>query len=197
MTDDFPEELAFHLEELKRERLALGDTEAQADRFARITLGNRTAVEEAVHEIGPFYFLEIAFRHVQIALRTLFRHRASYLAAIGILALGIGMSVAMFSLVDAVLIRPLPFPGQELIRVIWKADPLAGPHVEELAYPELRDLQENITELEYAAVMPTSLYGYGQVLQADGAEPVEIEAAPVSHDFFRVLGVSPSQGRNF
>jgi putative ABC transport system permease protein len=63
--------------------------------------------------------------------------------------------------------------------------------------PELRDLQENITEFEYAAVMPTSLYGYGQVLQVDGAEPVEIEAAPVSHDFFRVLGVSPAEGRNF
>ena len=197
MADDLPEELAFHLDELKQERLALGDTEAQADRFARITLGNRTSVHEAVHEIGPFYFLEIAARYVQIALRTLFRHRGAYLAAIGILALGIGMSVAMFSLVDAVLIRPLPFPGQELIRVIWKADPLAGPHVEELAYPELRDLQENITELEYAAVMPTSLYGYGQVLQMDGAKPVEIEAAPVSHDFFRVLGVSPAQGRNF
>jgi putative ABC transport system permease protein len=197
MADDLPEELAFHLDELKQERLALGDTEAQADRFARIMLGNRTSVHEAVHEISPFYFLEIAARHVQIALRTLFRQRGGYLAAIGIPALGIGMSVAMFSLVDAVLIRPLPFPGQELIRVIWKADPLAGPHVEELAYPELRDLQENITEFEYAAVMPTSLYGYGQVLQVGGAEPVQIEAAPVSHDFFRVLGVSPAQGRNF
>src|ERR1700681_2217621 len=98
--------------------------------------------------------------------RTLFRHGGAYLAAMGILALGIGMSVAMFSLVDAVLIRPLPFPVQELIRVIWKADPLAGPHVEELAYPELRDLQENIAEFEYAAVMPTSLYGYSQVIQA-------------------------------
>jgi len=142
MTDDLPEELAFHLEELKQERLALGDTEAQADRFA--------------------------------------------LAAIGILALGIGMSVAMFSLVDAVLIRPLPFPGQELIRVIWKADPLAGPHVEELAYPELRDLQQNIAEFEYAAVMPTSLYGYGQVLQVDGAEPVEIAAGRYSGASLRV-----------
>jgi putative ABC transport system permease protein len=195
--DDLPEELAFHLDELKQERLALGETEAQADRFARITLGNRTSVQEAVHEISSFYFLEIAARHVQVALRTLFRHRGGYLAAIGILALGIGMSVAMFSLVDAVLIRPLPFPGQEQIRVIWKADPLAGPHVEELAYPELRDLQESIPEFEYAALMPTSLYGYGQVLQVGGAEPVQIEAAPVSHDFFRVLGVSPAQGRNF
>jgi hypothetical protein len=85
----------------------------------------------------------------------------------------------------------LPFPHQENIQVIWKMDPAAGNHVEELAYPELRDLQENITDFEYVALMPTSLYGYAKVLQNGNAEPVQIESAPVSHDFFRVLGVSP------
>jgi putative ABC transport system permease protein len=139
----------------------------------------------------------MTLRHIQHAFRALLRHRGTYSTAIGILALGIGMSVAMFSLVDAVLIRPLPFPGQELIQVIWKADPLAGSHVEELAYPELRDLQENIADFEYVAVMPTSLYGYAKLLQAGKAEPVQIESAPVSHDFFRVLGVSPVMGRDF
>ncbi len=107
------------------------------------------------------------------------------------------MTVAMFSLVDAVLLRPLPFPDQERIQVIWKVDPLAGKHVEELAYPELRDLQERIRDLEYAAVMPTSLYGYGKVFQEAQGAAVQIESAPVSHDFFRVLGVSPVLGRDF
>ena len=132
-----------------------------------------------------------------IALRTLWRNKGAYSAATCILALGIGMSVAMFSLVDAVLLRPLPFPKQERIQVIWKADPLAGNHVEELAYPELRDLQESIPDFEYVAVMPTSLYGYARILQRDKAEPVQIESAPVSHDFFRVLGVTPRLGRDF
>ena len=104
-------------------------------------------------------------RYLRLAARSVLRNKAACLGTAAILALGIGMSVAMFSLVDAVLIRPLPFPRQERIRVIWKVDPLAGRHVEELAYPELRDLQENIPDFEYAAVMPTSLYGYGQVLQ--------------------------------
>jgi len=131
------------------------------------------------------------------AVRSLRRNKAAYLPAAGILALGIGMSVAMFSLVDAVLLRPLPFPRQESIQVIWKVDPQAGSHVEELAYPELRDLQESIQDFEYVAVMPTSLYGYARVLQAGKAEPVQIESAPVSHDFFRVLGVSPVLGRDF
>ncbi|MES1258057.1 MAG: ABC transporter permease [Acidobacteriota bacterium] len=131
------------------------------------------------------------------AIRTLLRNPAAYLPVICILTLGTGMSVAMFSLVDAVLLRPLPFPEQDSIEVIWKTDPLAGAHVEELAYPELRDLQENIRDFRYVAVMPTSLYGYAKVLQTGKGEPVSIESAPVSHDFFRVLGVSPALGRDF
>ncbi len=147
--------------------------------------------------LRPLYFLEALARYVRLAVRTFLRNKRAYLPAAAILALGIGMSVAMFSLVDAVLLRPLPFPRQESIQVIWKSDPLAGNHVEELAYPELRDLQESIPDFEYVAVMPTSLYGYARVLQRDKMEPVQIESAPVSHDFFRVLGVSPVLGRDF
>src|ERR1700724_2942820 len=143
------------------------------------------------------YFLEAGARNMRLAVRTLLRNKGAYLSATGILALGIGMSVAMFSLVNAVLLRPLPFPRQESIQVIWKVDPLAGTHVEELAYPELRDLQESISDFEHVAVMPTSLYGYARVLQTGQAEPVQIESSPVSHDFFRVLGISPALGRDF
>jgi len=141
--------------------------------------------------------LDSSVRHLRVAIRTLLRNKGAYLSATGILALGIGMSVAMFSLVDAVLLRPLPFPRQESIHLIWKVDPLAGTHVEELAYPELRDLQEGVRDFEFVAVLPTSLYGYARVLQTGTAEPVQIESAPVSHDFFRVLGVAPVLGRDF
>ncbi len=195
--DSLPEEMEQHLELLREEHLALGTTAEQADRFARLKLGNRRAIEEAVHEMRPLYFFDACMRHLWLASRTLFRNKGAYVTAAGILALGIGMSVAMFSLVDAVLLRPLPFPRQESIHVVWKVDPLAGQHIEELAYPELRDLQENIHDLEYAAVMPTSLYGYARVLQRGKAAPVQIESAPVSHDFFRVLGIAPVLGRDF
>ncbi|HVT95310.1 MAG TPA: ADOP family duplicated permease [Bryobacteraceae bacterium] len=130
-------------------------------------------------------------------VRAILRHKKTYLTAAGILSLGIGMSVAMFTLVDAVLLRPLPFARQQSIEVIWKVDPQAGKYVEEMAYPELGDLQQNVHDLEYVAVMPTSLYGYAKALQIENHEPVQIESAPVSHDFFRVLGVSPVLGRDF
>ena len=142
-------------------------------------------------------FLDSGWRHLSVAARAIRQQRKTSLAAAAILSIGIGMSVAMFSLVDAVLLRPLPFPRQQSIDVIWKVDPPAGRYVEELAYPELHDLQQNIRDFEYVAVMPTSLYGYARVLRIGTAEPVQIESAPVSHDFFRVLGVSPMLGRDF
>ena len=107
------------------------------------------------------------------------------------------MGVAIFSLVNAVLLRPLPFPEQESIYMIWKKDPLAGEHIEELAYPELVDLRETVRSLEYVAALPTSLYGYARVLQVGNARPVQLESTLVSHDFFRVLGISPILGRDF
>lgn len=134
--------------------------------------------------------------YFKFAVRAIARHRGVYLSIAAILALGIGMSTAMFSLVDAVLLRPLPFRDQQSIELIWKTDSLSGVHVGELAYPELADLQ-TIPDFESVAVMPTSLYGYGKVLQTGPGDPVEIESAPVSHDFFHVLGVAPFLGRDF
>jgi len=145
---------------------------------------------------GPVSFLIAGARQLSLAHRTLARNKRDFFCVSGILALGVGISLAMLSLVDAVLLRPLPFPNQDSIQVIWKVDPLAGAHVEELAFPELGDLQ-TIPDFSYVAVLPTSLYGYARVLQIGKSEPVQIESTPVSHDFFKVLGVSPALGRDF
>ena len=183
--DDLAEEIDHHIEMLK------------ADGLARTKFGNRTSIQEAVYETRTLAFFDAWAMYLRFAIRSLLRNKTAYGSVIAILALGVGMSVAVFSLVDAVLLRPLPFPNQRLIQVIWKTDPVAGSHVEELAYPELRDLQEGISDFEFVAMMPTSLYGYSRVLQNGKSDPVQIESTPVSHDFFRVLGVSPALGRDF
>ncbi len=145
----------------------------------------------------PSHAVESVIWHLRLFFRSILRGKGTYLAAAGILSLGIGMSLAMFSLVDAVLIRPLPFPRQQDIYLIWKVDPLAGEYIVEMAYPELHDLQATLGDLEYAAVTTSSLYGYARVLQTSSSESVQIECGLVSQDFFRVLGVYPALGRDF
>jgi len=102
------------------------------------------------------------------------------------------------SLVDVVLLRPLPFPRQQSIEVIWKVDPRAGRYVEELAYSELRDLQEKHSPISsMLRCCPRRCTATPGCCRPGAREPVQIESAPVSHDFFRVLGVSPVLGRDF
>lgn len=113
------------------------------------------------------------------------------------MALAIGISTAVFSLAHAVIFHPLPFPDQQSLRVIWKADPKSGVPFLELAYPELRDLQQGVPAFQSVALMPTTLYGYGKVIRIGNQQPVQVESAPVSHGFFKTLGVRPVLGRDF
>ena len=197
MEDDLDAELQFHLDRLTDQHVRAGKAPGEARRLARIALGGVSQVKEQCRESWGVSWINTLVRDLGSALVRMRRYPRSAAVVESSLALGIGMSVAMFSLVDAVLLRPLPFPDQDSIYVIQKADPLAGTHVEELAYPELVDLQESIQGFEYVAATPTSLYGNARVLETGTADPVQLEASPVSHDFFRVLGVSPSLGRGF
>ncbi len=139
---------------------------------------------------------EAGMSKIPFSIKTLLHGRA-YLFAISVLALSIGISTAVFSLARAVIFHPLPFPNQDSLRVIWKADAKAGVPFLELSYPELRDLQQRVPAFQSVAVMPTTLYGYGKVILFGNGRPVQVESAPVSHDFFRVLGVHPILGRDF
>ncbi|MDE0263128.1 MAG: ABC transporter permease, partial [Bryobacterales bacterium] len=195
--DDLDAELQFHLDRLTEQHVRAGKTPSEARRLSRIALGGVTQIKEQCRESWGVSWIHALARDLGHALVRMRRYPRSAAMIEGSLALGIGMSVAMYSLVDAVLLRPLPFPDQDSIYVIQKADPLAGAHVEELAYPELSDLQESIPGFEYVAVTPVALYGNARVLQSGTADPVQLETALVSHDFFRVLGVSPRMGRNF
>lgn len=143
-----------------------------------------------------FEFIGCATRFFRNSIRTLLKGRA-YCFAIAVMALAIGISTAVFSLAHAVIFHPLPFPNQESLRVIWKADPRSGVPFLELAYPELRDLQQGVAAFESVALMPTTLYGYGKVIRIGNRQPVQVESAPVSHDFFKTLGVHPVLGRDF
>lgn len=127
---------------------------------------------------------------LKYALRTLFKSPAFTIVAVLTLALGIGASTAIFSVLDAVLLRPLPYPNQErLVEVNELNEKGRGMP---FAEPNFNDLVSRNRSFEAVAA-----YTRSPEAVAGGVEPVRTNVAGVSQDFFRVLGVAPSMGRLF
>jgi putative ABC transport system permease protein len=112
------------------------------------------------------------------------------------LALGVGANTAIFSIVYAVLLRPLPFPEQERLVVAWEKDITANTPFVELSVAEVRDWQAQNQTFTSLAAMPTTVYGYGYVLTGRG-DPVQLESAKVSGSYFSTLGAHAALGRVF
>jgi putative ABC transport system permease protein len=130
------------------------------------------------------------------AVRALIRHPRFSLFAALVLSLGIGMTTALFSLTYGVLLKPLPFPQQDRLVVVWKGDFKDPGYVGELSCPEFRDWQAHSHAFEKLAAMPTTVYGYSVALTGFG-DPLQIERSTVTADFFSLLGVQPAVGRTF
>src|ERR1041384_3305842 len=125
---------------------------------------------------------------VKYAFRTLAKSPAFTLVAVLTLALGIGASTAIFSVLDAVLLRPLPYPNQERIVELRELDEKG--HAMSFAEPNFNDLvarQHSFEALAKYSAFPDAIVG--------GSEPVRANVCAASPDFFRVLGAAPAVGR--
>src|ERR1044071_9401602 len=128
---------------------------------------------------------------LRFAFRMLLKHKGFTIVAILTLALGIGANTAIFSLVNGVLLRPLPFPDAERIIYIEGKNPAAGITDSNISYLDFTDWSQQ-TDL-FAS---TAAYWTGNAdLSADGAEPEAVPRAGVTTGFFSVLGVQPVLGR--
>jgi predicted permease len=131
----------------------------------------------------------------RFAIRQLRKNPGFAAATVLTLALGIGATTAIFSLVNAVLLRPLPFPQQD--RLVWlqKADQSLGPKVnvsEALSYPDFFDWRAKSNSFEGMAS-----YHRASITLTGSGEPRHLDREIVSAEFFRVLGVHPMVGRDF
>lgn len=124
------------------------------------------------------------------ACRVLLRSRGFSAAAILSLALGIGASAAIFSVVSAVLLKPLPYREPDRIVQVWQLGPRQNPmQTSDPNFEEWRD-----TSRSFAAI---TQYNTNTVSLTGGTEPARVTVAIVSRDFFRTMGVEPSVGRAF
>lgn len=134
--------------------------------------------------------METLFKDIRYGIRSLLKNRSLTALAIVTLALGIGANTAMFSVINAVLLRPLAY--REPDRLVWMNE--SGPEVADrwLSYPNFVDWRARNTSFE---VMST-LRGWSMTITG-GDQPLDLNARMVAADYFKVMGVAPLMGRPF
>src|SRR3954470_3986098 len=137
--------------------------------------------------------METLIKDTRYALRQLFQHRAFALIAILALALGIGANTAIFSVVNAVLLQPLPYRAPDELVWLWGTNPLNDIPRENASYPDYIDWRQQAQSFQ-------AMGGFAQttpILTSDTGEPERLPGAFVIGDFFNVLGIEPTLGRKF
>jgi putative ABC transport system permease protein len=187
---EFTDELESHVQMHIEDNLRRGMSAQDARREALMKLGGVTQTAESYRERRGVPLVETLLQDLRFAARMLRKNPGFATVAIVTLALGIGASTAIFSVVDAVLLRPLPYRNPEQIVRVWEQAP--DGHRMNLADPNFDDF---LTQNNTFGTM--AVYGFGLSSISGGSEPVRVNIAVVSSDFFKALGVEPFRGRAF
>jgi predicted permease len=183
------DELREYVEASVAQHMARGLSREEAVRAARVALGSLDAVKEAVRDVGWETLADAACQDVRHAVRRLRSRPLTSLAAIGMLGLGIGITTAMFAIVDALLLRPVPFRDADRLAQVVMHDEHGGGG--DVARPVLRAWKETpVFEAVEGHHSTTSLIESGDRL-------VERPTAVVTRGLFDMLGVHPIRGRGF
>ncbi len=193
MEDQLEKELRFHLDQQTADLIAGGQEPAEARRQARLTLGGPEQVKEQCRDARGTRWLEDLWQDFRYALRTL-RQRPGFAAvALLTLALGIGATTVMFTVINGVLLRPLPYvePGR-LVNVQEQTEQAtAWGNLWAFTYPNFLDCKRESRSLDLAAWR----YNGGTVSEPGEAEYVD--GLQVSSQLFPILGVNFVGGRGF
>lgn len=183
-------EILAHLEMAELDGVAAGLSPEEARRQARRGFGGIEQMKEDHHDQRGIQWMENLWRDVQHGVASLGRDPAFAAVTVGLLALGIGANTAMFSIMDATLLRPLPFPEPERMVRLWET-PSATQYnntttLTFLDWKRKSDMFESLSvEQPFRAAV------------ASGADPVRLSGKLVSADYFNVFGVKAALGRTF
>jgi putative ABC transport system permease protein len=192
---DLAEEIDAYLEMLTQAKVAEGLKPEDARRAALIELGGVDQVKERVREVRVGYFLGTVWQDLRYGVRTLLKSPAFTIVAVLSLALGIGANTAIFSVVNGILLRPLPYPEPERIVAVWHTPPqesFPGMTRFSVSPGNYLDWKEQSRAFEQMAI-----YQYTGLSLSAGADPVPVTGAAVSSDFFSVLRTQVEKGRAF
>jgi putative ABC transport system permease protein len=192
LDQELDEELRAFVELLAAEKMEQGMGEGPARRAALLEVGGIEQVKERVRDIRKGAVMESLWQDLRYGLRMLLKKPGFTLTAVLMLALGIGANTAIFSVVNTVLLRPLPYaePERLITPMGEKNDPRAHTVV---SYPDFLDWRDQTQTLESVAAYNQS----STLLRRDDTEPELISGANVSADLFPLLRIQPVLGRAF
>ncbi|MGE5322940.1 MAG: ABC transporter permease, partial [Actinomycetota bacterium] len=183
-------ELEAHLRMAAQDRMDRGETPADAEAHARRDLGNAGLIAEVTRETWGWAGLYRFIHDLRYGARLLRRNPVFATVTIFTLALGIGATTAIFSVVYGVLLRPLPYNKPEQIVRLWGV----GAKGNRLSFSDA-----NFTDVraQNRSFQGMAEFHFGVDVVSGGSEPKRVPAAYVSHDFFKVFAVNPIIGRTF
>ena len=188
-------ELAFHLEQQIAENVAAGMSTEEARYAAMRSFGNTTVLREQTHDTWSWTRLELLLHDVRYAARGLARAPGFSLIAVAVMALGIGATVTLFTIVHAVLMKPLPFPDQGRLMAIYEADTTSPAGNHPVAGGTFLSWQQRNRSFESMGLLTQ---GMAYNLSSQGGQlPERIRSEMVSWQTLAALGVHAVQGRLF
>lgn len=192
MLKDFDDDIREHVELETETNIARGMSPDDARRAAILKFGNPTRVKEEVREVWSMLWLEQLLQDVRFGLRILRRNPGFAIITVLTLGLGIGATTAIFSVVYAMLLKPLPYPDSNELYNVVQAQPRQSLNSTGWSYPnftELRRRQQVFAGLAGSQRHQLTLTGRG--------EPVLVNASVVTGGFFDVFAIHPILGRLF
>src|SRR6266404_6258687 len=149
---------------------------------------NDKLIKHIGHKEGGY--METLFQDVRYGIRMLLKAPSFSIVATIALGLGIGANSAIFSVVNAVLLRPLPFTNSEQLMTVWETDQQRGQERGSSSYPNFTDLRAQNHVFEHIAA-----YHNNDFILTGRGEPARLQGAVISADLFSLLGMAPMIGR--
>lgn len=192
---DLSEEIQSYVDLLAEQKMAAGMGEQEARRAALLELGGAEQVKESVREVRTGVRMQQFFRDLRYGARSLYRSPGFSAAAIFVLSLAIGANTAVFSVIEGVILRPLPYKDPERLAVLWKSIPQRNIEWDWTSAVTIRDWREQ-TEVFEDLAMVLRPEGSRVTMSSDSG-PEIVQGSTVSGNFFRLLGARPLLGRTF
>ena len=189
--NEIDREMRSHVELQVEENIRAGMPPREAREKAMRSFGNVNRAVDAAYDVKGGGLFETLLQDIRYGVRMLVKHKAFTVIAVITLALGIGANTAIFSVVNELLLRPLPYRDADRIVMLWEVTP-GGRHQNSASRANFRAWRAQTSSYQYI-----SAFSYQRYNLTGNGEPEELSVQLATPDLFKVLGVDPILGRTF